>query len=318
MDKILLKEITNLTFLESAKKVLDIYSNYLFEVINQGNSYLKSGNDADAIILNQMMFSKVLNIKNMIEGFTFETETKKIPPLIDPTLVATLIRNVYETVGAFNLLFIQPKKEDEKVILYNLWVVAGLSFRQEFEVGSDENQQKKNREKAEIIISLDKIRTTELYKSLSKAQKDKIENCILYRDFKITFTDKEVNKVGWKDLNSVIGITLVSHVNLYNLLSQSSHPTNVSVFQFRAMYSKITENWAQMTLGHIKFCSGLFSIFIADYIKAFPDTKSVFEKMSLLDQIIINFNNENYRGKAYKINDVSINSAVESGLIIFE
>jgi len=47
----------------------------------------------------------------------------------------------------------------------------------------------------------------------------------------------------------------------------------------------------------------LTSIFIADYISFFPKVKATFEKLSVREQIAIDWQNVFSRGDEYKIND---------------
>jgi hypothetical protein len=47
----------------------------------------------------------------------------------------------------------------------------------------------------------------------------------------------------------------------------------------------------------------MLSIFIADYIKTFPEVLKTYEKMGLVEQIVINFHNKIARGGDYDINE---------------
>ena len=47
----------------------------------------------------------------------------------------------------------------------------------------------------------------------------------------------------------------------------------------------------------------MLSIFIADYIKTFPEVLKTYEKMGLVEQIAINFHNRIARGGNYDINE---------------
>jgi hypothetical protein len=47
----------------------------------------------------------------------------------------------------------------------------------------------------------------------------------------------------------------------------------------------------------------MLSIFIADYIKTFPEVLKTYEKMGLVEQIVINFHNKIARGGDYEINE---------------
>lgn len=117
------------------QELLDIYANFFFEaVINNKYGKMNSRTDADAKIVLQMMMTKVLHLKNVLNGVDFTSKKgKSLNNIIDPTIVASLVRNIYETTGMFNLIYHEPKTENEKQIKYLLWVHAGLSYRNRFD-----------------------------------------------------------------------------------------------------------------------------------------------------------------------------------------
>jgi hypothetical protein len=287
-------------------RLIDIYLDYLFEIIlKHQHDKVESQADSDALIINQMMFSKLIHIRKLLEGVGFESAKGKLIPLVDPTIIASLVRNIYETVGAFNLIYVNTKTPDEKEILYNLWVAAGLKFRQRFaaQATGQESKEKMEGEKKEIETSIKLIEGTKLYSGLEKDDKEKILNRIKSKEFRIEFKDNKVKFLGWQDLSTVMGLKEGFFDNIYTYFSLNSHPSNVSIFQFREMFGKETEAFSSLVLIDMKFCFTLFSIFVADYLKVFPQIKETFEKQSLRDQIMLNFHNKMLRGEEYSIND---------------
>lgn len=287
-------------------RLIDIYADYLFEIIlKHQHDKVESTADSDALIINQMMFSKLIHIRKLLEGVGFESGKGKLVPLVDPTIIASLVRNIYETVGAFNLIYINSKTPDEKEILYNLWVIAGLKFRQRFasQATGQESIEKMNAEKEEINNSIKIIVGTKLYTGLGAEDKAKIQDRIKNKEFRIEFKDNKVKFLHWQDLSNVMGLKEGFFDNIYTYFSLNAHPSNVSVFQFREMFGKETEAFKGLVLIDMKFCFVLFSIFVADYLKVFPQIKQTFEKQSIRDQIMLNFHNKMMRGEEYSIND---------------
>ena len=181
--------------LDDCDDLLNIYAECLFSFIE---SQVPNGETQvsrhEAKLVNQMIFTKVLSLKKMLEGINYiSTSGIKLNTIIDPTIIATMIRNIYETVSMFNIVYIQPKTDDEKLILYNLWVHSGLSFRQRFKNNaiSGENIQKVSDELKHIEDIKKEIHNTELYKSLTDENKKKIEDNLKNKDYKIVF-DREV------------------------------------------------------------------------------------------------------------------------------
>src|SRR5258706_13495923 len=95
--------------------MIDIFRDFLFEVIlKHQHDKVDSQADADAQIIAQMMLSKLIHIRNLLEGVGFESSKGKLNPIVDPTIIASLVGNIYETVGTFNLIYVHSKNADEK------------------------------------------------------------------------------------------------------------------------------------------------------------------------------------------------------------
>jgi len=117
--------------IEDCNALLDIYADFLFKTVQKHQlDDVDTVADAQAKIILQMMLTKILHLKSIIAGINYTSENGvSLKGIIDPTALAVLIRNVYETVGMFNLIYRTTKTSDEKLIIYDLWVHAGLSYR---------------------------------------------------------------------------------------------------------------------------------------------------------------------------------------------
>lgn len=156
--KELIKEHSRLLDLDTIQDCLDlieIFLKYFFEVIIKNQKEAKSKAESEAVLIHQMIFTKIAYIKELINGIEYKSDDGiELINIIDPTIVASNVRNLYETVGMFNLVYVNTKTEDEKTILYNLWVLAGLNFRQRFEANSKTNESKKilEQEKNKFLV----------------------------------------------------------------------------------------------------------------------------------------------------------------------
>lgn len=189
--------------------------------------------------MHQMVFTKIGHMKELINGFEYETaDGAKLNRIIDPTIIASNIRNLFETISMFNLVYINPKTEDERKILYNLWVLAGLKYRQRFNIDiiTAETQEKLENEKQQIEYLKEEIENTELYKGLEKKDQDKIKSKLKEKDYKIQFKENKVEFLSWQQTVPVIGVGLMDAI--YTCFSLYAHPSNVSVFQFGNMFNR--------------------------------------------------------------------------------
>jgi hypothetical protein len=293
--------------IEDCSKLLDRYSDYFFAVITS-DAEAKSSSiiDADAKLVNQMIFLKIQSIKKVIEGINFKgTNNLELRGVVDPTIVASLIRNVYETVAMFHLVNLKNTNEDEKIIIYSLWVIAGLNYRQRFasNIVTAEGQEKLKEEQKTIQEFIDKIKGTKLYQGLTEQNQRKIETKIKERDYKMSFNKTDIEFHSWQELAEIMGGRKEIFENIYTYFSLYAHPSNVAVFQFSDMFKKDTEEFKRLTVTNMGFLFMMLSIFIADYIKLFPVLQKHFDGLNIQDQLLINHYNTMARGRGYSIND---------------
>lgn len=293
--------------LSDCSDLLDIYSECLFQVIqNHHDEPVYSYQEADAKIILQMILTKVLHLKNNIMGVSYlSKDGARLNKIIDPTIVASLTRNIYETVGLFNLIYRYGDNPDERYITYLLWVHSGLMYRQRFEsvITSNESRLKFEKEKEELERIKVAIEETELYSKLDEKNKAKIQNRLKEKEYLIRFEGTNVRFMHWHELIETMHIKAGLLENIYTYFSQYSHPSNVSIFQFQHMFDKGEEAFIDITKFNLKIAFFMFSIFIADYIHFFQQTQKTFDELNIRDQIVIDFYNKTARGEDYQIND---------------
>jgi hypothetical protein len=286
--------------------VIEIYLNFLFTIIRDHQiDEVDSLAKAEARIINQMIFTKIAQLRETVKGIEYEYQGSSLKNIIDPTIVASNTRNIYETVALFNLIFVNTKSSDEQKILYNLWVHSGLKYRQKFEniAISNESKEKIENEKKEIEALIKEIENTDLYKSLDERNKGKINTKLKEKDYKINFNGNKVEFLNWQDLTKTLDLKINTLDNIYNFFSLYTHPTNVAVFQFTEMFKNEDKAWIEHSNLNLKIAIMLTGIFIADYISLFPKVKVSFENLSIREQIAIDWQNVFSRGDEYKIND---------------
>jgi hypothetical protein len=311
MNKIELRtEYLRLSRLESKQDVddmIDIFLEYFFKTIlalkveNEIAKELK-----DAILVNQMLFTKLAHLKKIITGIEFTSKAgAKLNNIIDPTVVGSLVRTIFETVGMFNLIYIQANAGEERLVLYNLWVSAGLSYRQKFTTAaiSEEVKEKARNEKQQIENLKNQIEHTTLFKNLNQRDKDKIYSKITSKEYNVRFENGHVKGVaGFQEFIKIAGVRPRIMDNMYTHFSLNSHPSNVSVFQFGDMFRAEEPRFFELVNFNVKSALFLLGVFAADFIKLFPVLKNIYDAQPLIDQIMINFFNNFMRGDAYDIN----------------
>lgn len=293
--------------IEDSYELLNIYAEYFLQTVkNHHRDPVHNIAERDARMVNQMMLTKILHIKQIVSGVNFtSSDGTTLADIVDPTILASLIRNVYETVGMFNLIYRHTKTAEEQLILYNLWAIAGLNYRQKFEsiITTQENEEKLKNEKLQIDKYISEIEKTNLYISLDAKNKDKIQTKIKEKDFKIRFENKTVIFLHWQELSETMGVQDGLLDKIYTYFSLYAHPSNVAVFQFGETFFNEDKGFLSLTNYNLRNFFMLLSIFIADYIHLFPKVIRTFEKQPLINQLVLNGLNKLLRGNSYSIND---------------
>jgi hypothetical protein len=294
--------------IKDCQDLIGIYSEFLLMATkNHHSEELNSKMDGHGKLILQMIMTKTIAINTLLNGLSFQaTDGTNINNLMDPIVFGTLIRNVYETSTMFNLIYRIPVTPDEKTIMYNLWVIAGLSYRQRFEVDArtDENKEKVAQDKAYIIQLIQEIEITTLYLSLDPKDQQKIKAKIKAKDYLMKFEDNQVIYLSWAKMLEVFNVSKPGlFQNTYTYLSLYAHPSYVSVFQFGEMFGDTSLGPLGLTKLGLMYFFNFLSFFISDFIHVFPYVGKTFNELPLLHQIMIDFPNKMFRGEEYTVND---------------
>ena len=116
------------------------------------------------------------------------------------------------------------------------------------------------------------------------------------------FHGTNVEFLSWPELVKSMDIRKGKLDHAYTYFSLYAHPSNVSVFQYVDMFEKGKESYKELVHLNMQIAFMMLSIFIADFINLFPTVLTTYEKMGLVEQIVINFHNTQARNHDYDIN----------------
>lgn len=293
--------------IEDTKAVLAMFADFLVMTVhNHHGEAVDNDADGQARLILQMMLTKTLHLRSIANGVTFTAKDGTVlNNIIDSTVVASAVRNMFETTGMFNLIYRSQQTAEEKEIVYLLWVIAGLSYRQRFEsnIISAAVKEKQEFEKKEIARMTEILEKTKTFQGLDEKNKEKIRNRIKSKEYLVRFEQNKVIFLAWHDLINVMGLKPGLFDNIYTYFSLYSHPSNVSVFQFGEMFEDNQKPFLEITNFNLSYAIHLLSIFIADYIHVYPSVRTTFEELPLEQQLILNYPNKFIRGDTYSIND---------------
>lgn len=258
----------------------------------------------EARLISHIVFSKGLNILKLLEGVTYRSRFVTLNQIIDPLSIAVLVRNIYESVGLFHLLF-RAHSGDETELLYLLWKSSGLKYRQLYkkENSSEDTATKLDAEKVEIELIQTSIKENAVYLGMEDEGRKVIDKAIKKKEFQFRFENNHPKFVPWREMIELMGFNDESNSSIYSFLSLYAHPSNVSVFQFDQLFKKDTMEFKGMSGFMINLASWLISAFIADFIFYFPHLLEFFNEQDLENQIIVDFANRLKRDNSYSINE---------------
>lgn len=288
--------------LDSFNNVVDTAFKILYE--DQKRTY-KTQFKQEANLLYQMTIMKCLSLQKLIDGIYYTNPISKLKftGLYDTFSIYSVIRSVFESICIFNNIYIFPIKEESKMLLYYLWVISGLKYRQRFEsnVVSQKGEKKLKEESEEIKKAEQKIYTNSYFISLPKKEQKKIGKALNNNKFQFYFENDIIFFAPWAKMFENMGVNDIFR-NAYTDLSLNTHPSNVSVFKFRDMYDGHTDKLlSYIALDQVKV---FISFIIRDYITLFPGNMITFNNLPEVNQMIINSYNRMFRGAKYQLNDI--------------
>lgn len=305
-DLSFISEIINPSSICSVKRFLKIMLDFYLDVIKKHNyDEVDTQSKADAKMLFQMFFSKGINIYQMLDGVSFENKNVCLSPIIDPTVIFTITRSMYEYLCAFELINIIPDTNDKKTIAYQLFIISGLKYRQRFYSDNlpDDLKKKYFDESLAIKNAESIIKNTLLYKSLPNKERNTIDKAINDKNYQIIIEGNKVKKLGWKDIALKIGLNGEALNEIYTYFCLNAHPSYISLIQFRDAFKKDAPDCIQFGALAATYTIIFMSVFLSDYIRLFPEIKRTFDNLPPREQILLDMYNKQKRGKQYSIID---------------
>lgn len=274
--------LTKMKTLDDCKRYMDVMLDFYFQVVKSPESRkCTSALDDDRNIWLQQIFSMGCHFRSLLDGVGYHNGLDRMNPIIDPDVLFTVARRIYESVVVFDALFILPKDENHQTILYNLFMAHGLSERLK---NLDDDMRKRNPERvaseeADIAACKDAIVNCPLYAQLTQQTKNTIDNAF-GRKYRYIFTDNdELKFIQYEEAYQMLRVKEELYSSLYSFFSLHGHPSYLSICQFRDAFKN--EFRADMMMAeHATQCAISFmSIFIVDYMKISPELKAKYDAM---------------------------------------
>ena len=265
------RKFVQLDTIGDCKQYLRVILDFYFDVIKspegrKANSYIED----DRNIWMQTMFSKGCQFISLLDGVGYSKGTIRLKPIIDFSILFTIARSVYESLIAFELLFVLPKTDDQQTIIYNLFMAQGLSERLKDldEKMRSHNPTRVQEEQNDIDDCRKAIEDTELYKTLDKQTKATIDNALGNgKKFRYIFKeDNTMEYIQYEKAYTLLNVKENLFDNLYSFFSLHGHPSYLSLIQFRDAYKDEYRADKEMAKHATQCVLAFMSIFIVDYM----------------------------------------------------
>lgn len=296
------RKFVQLDTIDDCKQYLRVMLDFYFDVFKspfgrKAASYIED----DRNIWMQTMFSKGCQFTSLLDGVGYSKGTIRLKPIIDFSILFTIARNVYESLIAFELLFVLPKTDDQQTIIYNLFMAQGLSERLKDldEEMRSHNPTRVQEEQNDIDDCRKAIEDTELYKTLDKQTKATIDNALGNgKKFRYIFKgDNTMEYIQYEKAYTLLNVKESLFDNLYSFFSLHGHPSYLSLIQFRDAYKDEYRADKEMAKHATQCVLAFMSIFIVDYMNLVPEIKVMYDKLEEPRRFAIGMYEDAMRGE---------------------
>ena len=296
------RKFVQLDTIGDCKQYLRVILDFYFDVIKspegrKANSYIED----DRNIWMQTMFSKGCQFISLLDGVGYSKGTIRLKPIIDFSILFTIARSVYESLIAFELLFVLPKTDEQQTIIYNLFMAQGLSERLKDldEKMRSHNPTRVQEEQNDIDDCRKAIEDTELYKTLDKQTKATIDNALGNgKKFRYIFKeDNTMEYIQYEKAYTLLNVKENLFDNLYSFFSLHGHPSYLSLIQFRDAYKDEYRADKEMAKHATQCVLAFMSIFIVDYMNLVPEIKVMYDKLEEPRRFAIGMYEDAMRGE---------------------
>lgn len=295
------QKFIQLDTIDDCKQYLRVMLDFYFDVIKspegrKATSYIED----DRNIWMQTLFSEGFHFLSLLDGVGYNKGIDRLNPIVDPSVLFSVARRIYESVIAFEILFVIPDSEDKKAILYNLFMAHGLSERlKNIDEGMrSHNPERVAEEQKDIDECLREIEGTDLYSELDQQTKNIIKNAFGKKFRYIFKEDNSLEFVNYDDADKLLRIKNNMLKGTYSYFSLHGHPSYVSIFQFRDAFNNDSRADISLMAPHATQCVLAFmSFFIVDYMKLVPEIKTMFDKFEEPRRFAIGMYEDAMRGE---------------------
>lgn len=186
----------------------------------------------------------------------------------DISTIYLLVRAQIENYLMFYYLNIQPETFEQGEFRYLLYELSGLSHRQQFNVGTEDQRLQKEKEKKEIDVLIDKIRQNKYFLNLPKQEQIQL------------LKSRPSRTMGWEKLIESSQLNTEFFLGVWKLYSNYSHSEMIGSIQMKA-YIKEPAELRRVLFSTLQHTNMLTCVAIKDLVKLFKTSEIVFNTLPI-------------------------------------
>lgn len=235
----------------------------------------------------QMIYSKLKHLIKLSGGFELVDNGKQF---IDPCVHFIISRNIFESVVFFNLQHVFHTVNEEKELVYRLWRLSSLKYRQRLidPNYSVESLQLFNEEKKEIDSLIIKIRASHIYQTATN--QEQLDRSIKQKKYWVIVENGVVNgSLGPQKILEKMTKSTPLLKEQYNRYSLFTHPSNETVQMFENIFK---DGEHEILVGYnLRVTNCLVAMFLSDFLEVYPQNQPIFDSMDDKCKIVCRFYN---------------------------
>ena len=260
---------------ECMKVLLGLYVNFNKVLVSKKNV---SARDSDSVVMMHMFYAKGASFLQLLDGFPFVDDGKEIGRIIEPTLLYSHARDMYEALCAFELVFVLPKTEEQKMMAYNIFYISSMKERAYYKHQTEKSRKIAAEEAEDIENAKQQIVATSYYQQLSDKDKQFLQAKMNspHPVYRLLYEENAVLPVKWEDAYTTFGMAEEMFGNIYAYLSLYTHPTAVAVTRFREMFTDQQNGIERKVSFAGKLVVQMLSVFVIDFCRQHDFAREVY------------------------------------------
>ena len=247
------------------RMMLELYA----DLINLGEEQeAATSMERDIRLWMQTMYSKGDSFLQLLDGSGYQKPGKNGRAVLDTPALLAIVRTMYESMAAFDMLFVVPETQDQREMLYSLFVAWGQTERLRLptKIRRDVTPQGTDDAEAEIAACRDRITANPAFKKLgSETQEAVLKDFGRWWMYRFDGSRK-LEKVTMDDADRVMLMRKTSIMGDYTYLGELIHPSYLCLCQ-HSDQNKLRMRIDSKIAVHASECAAAFmSIFSVDFM----------------------------------------------------